>query len=327
MKENEEKIKVSVTLIAYKHGAYIRKCLDSIFSQKVNFRYEVIIADDCSNDGTKEILEEYKNKYPDILVPIVHEKNLGASQNVMSVWPYIRGEYIALSESDDFWTDDRRLQKQVDFLDTHPEYVAIGSNYYDVDAEGKNPEPHMLKWEVNKSYSLKDYLNKGYTVHINTLMIRNVIPFHDSDFKNFYSQFPTMGDTIYFVLLYDKGNIFVLPDVMHAHRSGEGNATSFSYGQRTKAAEYCDMYRAIVNGTNNYLGNKYNLEGLIANRVGNIILLSRILRTIKVNKKVFNEFVDSLPISTRRLAYKKCFQQLFYRILRKIGKNPNLFYK
>lgn len=326
MIEKDEKIKVSVTFIAYKHGAYIRKNLDSVLSQKVNFRYEIIIADDCSNDGTKEILEEYQHRYPDILVPIIHEKNLGASKNGMSIWPYIRGEYVALGESDDFWTDEYRLQKQVDLLDNHPEYVAIGSNYYDVDADGKKPVPHMLKWEVNRVYSLKDYLRRGYLVHINTLMIRNVIPFKDNEFQKFYAQFPTMGDTIFFVLLYDKGNIFVLPDLMHAHRSGDKNKTSFSYEQKKKAVEYCYLYSKIVNGVNEYIGNKYDLSGLVANRTGNIILLGKILRTIEVDKIALSDYINTLPKKVRRSAYQKCFMQFVYKVLRKVGTTLNLYY-
>ena len=117
---------VSIFCLTYNHASYIRQCLDGFLMQKATFAYEVIINDDASTDGTTEIIREYEEKYPDIIKPIYHEENL-YSKGERGFWnryclPKSKGKYIALCEGDDYWIDPLKLQKQVDFLEGHPEY-------------------------------------------------------------------------------------------------------------------------------------------------------------------------------------------------------------
>lgn len=117
---------VSICSITYNHEPYIRQCLDGMLSQKTNFPFEIIINDDCSTDGTTEIIKEYVAKYPNIIRPIFHEENQ-YSKGVRGMFanfcfPKARGKYIALCEGDDYWTDPLKLQKQVDFLENNKEY-------------------------------------------------------------------------------------------------------------------------------------------------------------------------------------------------------------
>lgn len=122
----EYKPLVSICSITYNHAPYIRECLDSFLMQKTDFPYEIIINDDCSTDGTTEIIKEYAEKYPDIIHPIFQDENQyqkgvrGMFQHF--VIPRAKGKYIALCEGDDYWTDPLKLQKQVDFLESHPDY-------------------------------------------------------------------------------------------------------------------------------------------------------------------------------------------------------------
>ncbi|MBY0535098.1 MAG: glycosyltransferase [Chitinophagaceae bacterium] len=114
---------VSVCVITYNHEPFIRNCLDGILQQKVNFPIEIIIGEDCSKDGTRSIIEEYVDKYPDLFVPIFHNKNVGGARNGYEhCFNKIRGKYVAVCEGDDFWTNADKLQKQVDFLEAHPEF-------------------------------------------------------------------------------------------------------------------------------------------------------------------------------------------------------------
>ncbi len=118
---------VSICSITYNHAPYIRQCLDSMLMQQTNFDYEIIINDDCSTDGTTEIIKEYESKYPHIIKPIYHDENQ-YSKGVRGmfakfVYPQAQGKYIAICEGDDYWTDPLKLQKQVDFLESHPDYT------------------------------------------------------------------------------------------------------------------------------------------------------------------------------------------------------------
>ena len=127
---------VSVILIAYNHEKYIRTALDSIVMQRVNFDYEVLVAEDCSTASTPQILQEYAARYPDIFHLISHKKNVGVVQKSRDARRMCRGKYIAVLEGDDFWTDPLKLQKQVEFMESHPEYSACAHEIEFVNEDG-----------------------------------------------------------------------------------------------------------------------------------------------------------------------------------------------
>lgn len=121
-------IAVSICCLVYNHKDYIRKALDSFLMQKTNFKYEILINDDCSTDGTTDIIREYEQKYPDIVKPLYHSENQYCKSyrqgNMMSFtfnFPRVKGKYVAMCEGDDFWTDDTKLQQQYDIMESHPE--------------------------------------------------------------------------------------------------------------------------------------------------------------------------------------------------------------
>ena len=109
---DDREILVGISMLCYNHGPFLRKCLDSILTQKVNFRYQVVIGEDCSTDNSREILKEYEEKYPDIFVMVYNEKNMGGTWNDLNIQKYVQGKYRVGGETDDFWTDEYRLQKQ-----------------------------------------------------------------------------------------------------------------------------------------------------------------------------------------------------------------------
>lgn len=113
---------LSVITITYDHEAYISKCIEGVLAQKTNFPIEYIIAEDCSTDNTRAICEEYVRKNPEIIHLITSDSNVGYIKNELRAMIAARGKYIAYCEGDDYWTDPQKLQKQVDFLESHPEY-------------------------------------------------------------------------------------------------------------------------------------------------------------------------------------------------------------
>ena len=139
---------VSVSTITYNHAKFIRKCIEGVLNQKVDFLIEYLIHDDCSTDGTIDIIKEYAEKYPNIIKPIYEKENQYSKGGPWgsAVWNYPRaqGKYIALCEGDDYWTDPLKLQKQVDFLESNPDYTCCfhcylnnsiyTNNYYEPDA-------------------------------------------------------------------------------------------------------------------------------------------------------------------------------------------------
>jgi glycosyltransferase involved in cell wall biosynthesis len=112
---------VSVRVITYNHERYIAQCLEGILMQRTNFPFEVIVGEDCSTDHTREIVLAYGKKYPETIRVIISENNVGGFQNVLRVQQACRGKYHAHCEGDDYWIDPLKLQKQVDFMEAHPE--------------------------------------------------------------------------------------------------------------------------------------------------------------------------------------------------------------
>lgn len=120
-----EKVVVSIQCMVYNHEPYLRQCLDGFVMQKTNFKFEAIVHDDVSTDGSVLIIREYAEKYPDIIKPIFETENQyskrdGSIDRIMN--EACRGKYIAICEGDDYWTDPYKLQKQVDFLEANPDY-------------------------------------------------------------------------------------------------------------------------------------------------------------------------------------------------------------
>jgi glycosyltransferase involved in cell wall biosynthesis len=128
---------LSVCLITYNHAKYIREAIDGVLMQKVNFTWELIIADDFSTDGTREIVLEYKDKYPELIKLILQGKNVGAAQNWMDLMAAQSAKYIAYFEGDDYWISPYKLQKQVDLLEIRPEIAGCFSNSIVVDDKGQ----------------------------------------------------------------------------------------------------------------------------------------------------------------------------------------------
>jgi len=123
---------VSICCLAYNHEPYIRDCLDGFMIQQTNFDFEVLIHDDASTDKTAEIIREYEKKYPDIIKPIYQTENQYSKRvGITRVFqfPRARGKYIAMCEGDDYWTDPLKLQKQVDFLESNPDYGLVHTGF------------------------------------------------------------------------------------------------------------------------------------------------------------------------------------------------------
>jgi glycosyltransferase involved in cell wall biosynthesis len=116
-----EEVKVSILTITYNQEKYIGQALESFVTQKTDFPFEAIVIDDNSTDGNPGIIREYAAKYPEIVKPVFRSENVGPIANYMDTFYRAAGEYIAICEGDDFFTDENKLQIQADYLDAHPE--------------------------------------------------------------------------------------------------------------------------------------------------------------------------------------------------------------
>ncbi len=146
---------VSICCTSFNHESYIREALEGFLMQKTTFPVEIIIHDDASTDHTAEVIMEYVKAYPDLIVPILQTRNQ-YSQGVKIwpnfVFPVAKGKYIALCDGDDYWTDQYKLQKQVDFLESNPEYGLVFTQAKEI--EGNSSNTKITGGKVDSFYDL-----------------------------------------------------------------------------------------------------------------------------------------------------------------------------
>src|ERR1051325_2984774 len=108
--------KLSVNIITYNHARFIGQTLDSVLNQKCDFDFEIIVGDDCSRDGTTDIVKDYYRRFPEKIKLLVRDQNVGSGANARQTLEMCRGEYVACVEGDDYWTDPEKIRLQVEYL-------------------------------------------------------------------------------------------------------------------------------------------------------------------------------------------------------------------
>ncbi len=221
MCEIQEEIDVSVIVLSYYHEKYIAQALDSILNQETNLNYEILIGDDASGDRTPEIIWEYAARYPQIIKPILRAENVGANHNGWDLFRRAEGQYIAVLEGDDFWLDAYKLQKQYDFLESHPDYIGCCSKCLIVD-ENSRPDYERschIAWN-KRTFTLDDLMDSWQLPgQSGTMMYRNI--FRDmkpEEYDILYRAHPIVGDKTVALLLLSRGPIYCSGEVLSAYR-------------------------------------------------------------------------------------------------------------
>ena len=226
--------KLSIIVQTYNHEAFIAQALDSILSQKVNFEYEVIIAEDCSTDRTKEIILKYKNKFKNIKL-FFNKKNYGVSFTFfMSKLCCSNTKYVAIFEGDDYWTEPNKLQQQVDFLDNNPDFVGCSHNTEFLYEQSGKREPMKLRVgdkKLKSVFEIKDLITGQCYFHTSSYVWRNI-------FKNGYPKElaynqVNFGDYFLSMLYARNGHIHYIDKIMSVYRiTGDGSHSKLKKHQR-----------------------------------------------------------------------------------------------
>jgi len=163
--------KVSIVVISYNQQDFIKKAIESFLLQKIDFAIEIIIADDASTDDTQKVIKGYAKKHPEQFKPILRKVNIGIQRNLIDALQHAEGDYIALCEGDDFWTDPEKLQRQVDFLDNHPQH-ALCFHPVNVFFENNEQEDYIYPKESHaKEFTLNKLLKTNF-IQTNSVMYR-----------------------------------------------------------------------------------------------------------------------------------------------------------
>ncbi len=242
-----DNIKVSICCVTYNHEKYLREALDGILMQKVNFEYEVIIGDDHSADASQDIIRSYQDKFGKRMIAFLGDKNIGANDNYARVQSCSRGEYVVVLETDDKWTDQYKLQKQVDYLDAHPEAVAVAHRCQVID-QNSNRIDIVYPDCKNKKYTLRHFRKWIMPGQTTSIMYRN---YHTRDIgvdKDFIYRCSELGpgDRSKIFSLLSVGAIHCLPDVLSEYRLVRYSGNSFSATNKLKYKDYADYWKCFV---------------------------------------------------------------------------------
>lgn len=164
-------LKLSIALTTYNHELFIAKALESILSQKADFDYEIVVGEDCSKDGTLDVLFAYQKKNPDRIRILETKENLGYVKNFDRTLKACNGEYIAIFDGDDIMLP-LKLQKQVDYLDKNKDVVMVGHNARSFDSVTGNTIRTIAPKQKKRFYSIEDLIIYGSFFANSTKMFR-----------------------------------------------------------------------------------------------------------------------------------------------------------
>lgn len=231
-----DEIQVTIRCFTFNHERFIRQCLEGFVMQKADFRFEAIVHDDASTDNTAAIIREYAEKYPDIIKPIYETENQyskhdGSLTRIMNA--HTRGKYIAMCEGDDYWTDPYKLQKQVDFLESHPDYVMCSSRFDKYWQESDVLEEDPDKDFKGVDYDLQNLIGGKWLTQTLTVMYRRSA----LDLEN-YARYGMSLDMILFYELLKHGKGYCFPEVMGVYRYHDGGVWSEVSQNRRRLTEF-----------------------------------------------------------------------------------------
>lgn len=258
---DNQNVMVSIVCATYNHEKFIPDALNSILMQKTDFAFEVLIGEDCSPDRSRAVLKDFEARYPGKFQMFYRETNYGAAKNVLDLYQRTRGKYLISLELDDFWVDPYKLQKQVDFLEAHPEYVSVAHPCIMVNEAGeclglRYPECHR------QEFRLKDFRKGLFPGQTTTLLSRNFYR-ADAPFANDFVTDPAYlkgpGDSRRNFMLAANGRVACLPDVMSAYRFNNATGSSFTATQDRNFEIKLSYKRLFVDYAVNLLGTKESI--------------------------------------------------------------------
>lgn len=211
---------VSVWMITYNHEPYISQAIESILEQKTNFEFELVIGEDHSTDKTAEIIKHFELKHPQIIKARYNSQNIGMIPNMIKTLEECNGKYIALCEGDDFWTDPFKLQKQVDFLETHLDYTGV-AHQATVKHEHSNAEESLFRNHDIADIELRNVIGDRL-FHTASFMFRSDIVKTHALPSNI-----TAGDRALFILVASIGKIKYTAEPMCCYRKNNSGISTW----------------------------------------------------------------------------------------------------
>lgn len=306
-------IALSIVVPTYNHENYIVKALDSILMQKTRYTYEVLVGEDVSTDNTREVLKEYEKKHPGKLTVFYREKNMRTEKhgNFTDLRLRSKGKYIIALEGDDYWTSDQKIEKEINFLEAHPEYIAVSHNCVIVD-ENDNETGETYPECKDEEYTMKHFLNGIYPGQTTTVMYKNFVKEYIFD-KSILEKHLIPGDKLLYFALVTSGKIFCMQEVMSAYRYVKKSGSSYSANYKYDFLKDVHWYTELLKYAGK-VNDKYALKCVGALYIGCLI------HGLKARQLKFGDFLGYLSkVKTKTSSFFLYFLRMYNIHIRHIG--------
>jgi len=279
---------VSVVLLTYNHERFLTQAIESVLAQRTRTPFELLITEDCSTDGSREIIDEFAARHPDRIRVFLSEHNLKSNESTLRALRAAHGRYVAFLDGDDYWTSNDKLQRQVDFLDMHRQCTMCFHNAIVVRDDGSTLKRELIATNPPTITELPNLLRGNYIPGCSAMIRRDVL----QDIPAWYEHAP-YGDWPLYVFAAQRGSIGFLPEAMAAYRLHDGGVWSSAPRDRQIQGNI-----QFYNSISNHLGPSYRPQILP--------MLARCyfeLGVLKKDKRKYAEAVEYLVTSVRLCAF------------------------
>lgn len=301
-------LKVSVCMITYGHEQFIREAIEGVLMQECDFAVELILANDCSPDQTDSVIQDILSNHPKAswIKYFKNEKNKGMMPNFIFAMQQCQGQFIALCEGDDYWIDPLKLQKQVDFLETNPEYVIHSSAAKIIRGDVLNDE--IIGLDINrKIFDETNFYSQNHLVTC-TVMFRN-------DFADLLKHFPnvTFGDWFLYIMILNHSKLKAYRSceffsVYRIHESGVMMSLSL--------LKYQEMHINQILKIKKYIGYK-NYSLLTISRINDYSIEKfKIELNNKMYRASFYTFLNNFLNCKKKTAIKRYLSVIKHSVIR-----------
>lgn len=233
-------VAVSVLVVTYNHERFVRQALDSVLAQRLPQPFEILVSEDCSTDGTREVVQGYAQSHANVMRLLLSERNLHSNEVVARGFRAARGRYVALLDGDDFWTSDDKLRAQVAFLDARPDLTICFHNVQLVD-DGSQSMGRLWNGPGQPDVSGLHELLRGNFIATSSVVYRRAAV---AEVPAWYGGFFPVTDWPLHVLFAREGGIGYLDRTLGAYRLHGGGLFS-TLGEREKLEANADFYRRL----------------------------------------------------------------------------------
>jgi glycosyltransferase involved in cell wall biosynthesis len=236
----DDAVAVSVLVVTYNHARFVHQALDGALAQQLPQPFEILISEDCSTDGTREVVQEYADGHPHLVRLLLSERNLRSNEVVARGFRAARGRYVALLDGDDYWTSDDKLRAQVAFLDARPDVTVCFHNVQVVDERSQSSGRLWNAPGQPEVSGLHELLRGNFIATSSVVYRRTAVP----EVPAWYDDFFPVTDWPLHILYAREGRIGYLDRTLGAYRLHPGGLFS-TLGEREKLEANADFYRRL----------------------------------------------------------------------------------